>query len=321
MALRDLALRRGWSLNEYGLTAVGSGDTDRDATDERRFFEREEDLYAFLGLPAIAPELRENRGELQAARDGTLPSLIRLQDVRGELHGHTDWSDGSGTLQEMAAAAMERGYTYWNVADHSTGLGMVGGLDAERIAAQGEVIDSMNRQWKLDGIDFRLLRGVEVEVLADGSLGLADEVLSTLDVVVASIHSGLRQECDVITNRCLRTVRNPHVDIIGHPTGRLIGSRPPSEIDMERVLQACAETGTVVEINAHPSRSDVNGAYARRAVELGCKLAINSDAHQVDGMDIMEFGIGTARRGWLQAKDVVNTMPLDEMLGQLKDRR
>ena len=321
VALRELALRQGWSLNEYGLAAVPSDSVDTDELAERKFFESEEGLYEFLGLRWAPPELREHRGEIQAARDGALPSLIRIEDIRGELHGHTDWSDGSATLQEMADAARSRGYTYWNVADHSIGLGMVGGLDAERMAAQGEIISAMNRQWQSDGIDFRLLRGVEAEVLAGGPLGLPDDVLARLDVVVASIHSGLRQGRETITARCLKAVHNRHVDILGHPTGRLIGSRPPSDIDVERVLQACAETGTVVEINAHPSRLDVNDAYARRAVELGCKLAINSDAHQVDGMDIMEYGIGTARRGWLRATDVVNTYPLPEMLGLLKDRQ
>ena len=171
------------------------------------------------------------------------------------------------------------------------------------------------------GGSFRLLRGIEVEVLSDGTLGLPDEVLAGLDVVVASIHSGLRQDRETITERCLRAVRSPHVDILGHATGRLIGTRPPSEIDMERILQACAETGTIVEINAHPSRLDVNDVYARRAVELGCRIVINSDAHEVNGMEMMEYGVAVARRAWLRAEDVINTYPLDRMLAALKDRR
>ncbi|MEA1996561.1 MAG: PHP domain-containing protein [Gemmatimonadota bacterium] len=170
-------------------------------------------------------------------------------------------------------------------------------------------------RWQAEGVDFRLLRGIEVEVLADGSLGLPDDVLAQLDVVVASIHSSLRQERETITARCLKVVRNPHVDILGHPTGRLLGRRPPSELDMERVLHACAETGTVVEINAHPSRLDLNDVYARRAVELGCKIAINTDAHSPADMDLMPYGIAVARRAWLTPADVINTRPVDELLG------
>ncbi len=316
--VRELAQRQGWSLNEYGLTATGAGDA---AEGEQRFFAEEAELYAFLGMACPPPELRENRGEVKAAREGVLPELVRLEDIRGELHGHSTWSDGTASIAAMAEAARQRGYSYWNVADHSTGLGMVGGLDSKRLREQSDEIAALNEQWREAGEEFRLLRGTEVEILSDGALGLPDEALAELDVVVASIHSGLRQDRETITERCLKAVRNPHVDILGHATGRLIGSRPPSEIDMERILQACAETGTVVEINAHPSRLDVNDVYARRAVELGCKIAINSDAHETSGMEMMEYGIAVARRAWLRAADVINTYPLDKMLAALKDRR
>jgi len=316
--VRELAQRQGWSLNEYGLTATGAGDA---AEGEQRFFAEEAELYAFLGMACPPPELRENRGEVKAAREGALTELVRLEDIRGELHGHSTWSDGNASIAEMAEAARQRGYSYWNVADHSTGLGMVGGLDSKRLREQSDEIAALNEQWREAGEEFRLLRGTEVEILSDGALGLPDEALAELDVVVASIHSGLRQDRETITERCLKAVRNPHVDILGHATGRLIGSRPPSEIDMERILQACAETGTVVEINAHPSRLDVNDVYARRAVELGCKIAINSDAHETSGMEMMEYGIAVARRAWLRAADVINTYPLDKMLAALKDRR
>ena len=313
--LRELALKQGWSLNEYGLTATGKGDA---AEGEQRFFAEEAELYAFLGLACPPPELRENRGEIQAARNNDLPDLITLADIRGELHGHTTWSDGTASVAEMAEAARARGYSYWNVSDHSVGLGVVQGVDGAQLLEQAAEIAALNQRYAADGIDFRLLRGSEVEVLADGTMGLPDDVLATLDVVVASIHSGLRQDRETITARCLKVIHNPHVDILGHPTGRLIGRRPPSEIDMERILQACAETGTVVEINAHPSRLDVSDVYARRAVELGCKIAINSDAHEVSGMEVMPYGIGTARRAWLTAADVVNTRPPAEMLALLK---
>jgi DNA polymerase (family 10) len=316
--LREIALRQGWSLNEYGLTATGEGKAPES---EERFFAEEAELYEFLGLAWMPPELRTNHGEIDAARRRALPNLITLEDIRGELHGHSTWSDGTAPIAAMAAAAQARGYSYWSVSDHSVGLGMVSGLDPGRVAAQAEEIAALNRIYSDQGLDFRLLRGIEVEILSDGSLGLPDEVLAGLDVVVASIHSGLRQEQSIITERCLKAVRNPHVDILGHPTGRLIGSRPPSELDMEAVLQACAETGTVVEINAHPSRLDVNDVYARRAVELGCRIAINSDAHGVGGMSIMDYGIATARRGWLTAADVINTRRLPDLWPLLKDRQ
>jgi DNA polymerase (family X) len=314
--MREIALRQGWSLNEKCLTATGKGDAPEG---EERYFSDEAELYKFLGLEWMPPELREYHGEIEAARNGKLPNLIEIGDIRGELHGHSTWSDGTASIAEMAAAAHELGYSYWAVCDHSVGLGMVGGLDGARLKAQAEEIAALNAQYERDGIDFRLLRGTEVEILADGSLGLPDEVLAQLDVVVASIHSGLRQDRETITARCLKAIRNPHVDILGHATGRMIESRPPSELDMERVLHACVETGTVVEINAHPSRLDISDVYARRALELGCKLAINCDAHVRDGMKMMEYGIGTARRGWVEAKDVVNTYPLDQMLAMLKD--
>lgn len=316
--VREIALRRGWSLNEYAMTATGDGDAPKG---EQRFFDDEESLYAFLGMAWIPPELRENRGEIEAARRNALPHLVELGDIRGEVHGHSTWSDGTASIAAMAGVARARGYAYWGVCDHSTGLGMVGGLDAGRIHQQAEEIAALNRSWEAADDPFRLLRGTEVEILADGALGLPDEILAELDVVVASIHSGLRQERATITARCLAAVRNPHVDILGHPTGRLIPSRPPSDLDVEAVLRACVETGTVVEINAHPSRLDLNDVYARRALELGCKIAINSDAHALDGMEMMEYGVAVARRAWIEAKDVINTYPREEMLGWLKDRR
>ena len=313
--LRELAQKHGWSLNEYRLAAQGHADLP---DGEERFFDSEEELYNFLGLDWVPPEMREGQGEIAAAREHKLPNLITVDDIVGEIHGHTDWSDGQATLVEMAEAARHRGYRYWCVTDHSVGLGVTGGLDGERLHAQAKEIAALNEKYAADGVDFRLLRGIEVEILADGSLGLPDDVLAELDIVVASIHSALRQDRDTITERCLKAVRNPHVDVLGHPTGRLIGRREGSEIDMDAVLRACAEVGTVVEINAHPSRLDLSGVHARRAVELGCKLAINSDAHAADGMEILPYGIATARRGWLRPADVINTRPLDEMLAMLK---
>ena len=314
--VREIAQKQGWSLNEYGLTATERHPHEAEGT--QRFFDEEADLYAFLGLAWVAPELREATGEVDLARRQALPDLLTLDDIQGEVHGHTTWSDGKASVAEMAEAARQRGYRYWNVSDHSVGLGIVQGVDGAQLEKQAEEIAAVNAKYAEAGVDFRLLQGTEVEILGDGTLGLPDEVLATLDVVVASIHSSQRQDRETITERCLKAVRNPHVDILGHPTGRLLGRRPPSALDMEAVLQACAETGTVVEINAHPSRLDLKDSHARRAVELGCKVVINSDAHATDGMEVMPYGIATARRGWLQAADVINTRPADEMLAMLK---
>ena len=314
--LRETALKLGWSLNEYGATATGTGAAPEG---EERFFADEEALYGFLGLQFVPPELRESRGELAAARRSELPVLIEASDIRGEFHSHTTWSDGTRSVLEMAQAAHAHGYSYWSVSDHSVGLGIVQGVDGERLRKQAEEIAAANAWFAEQGTTFRILQGSEVEILADGELGLSDAVLATLDVVVASIHSAQRQDRETITARCLKAVYNPHVDILGHPTSRIIGLRPPTEIDVEQVLQACKETGTVVEINANPARLDLNDVYSRRAVELGCKLVINCDAHSLADLDLLEYGIHTARRGWLTAADVVNTRPLDEALAFFKD--
>ena len=313
--LRELALKQGWSLSEYDLESTGVGDAPAGS---KRFFGDEQSLYEFLGLDWIPPEMREARGEIALARAHHLPHLITVDDIRGELHGHSDWSDGQATIQEMAEAAIARGYRYWLLSDHSIGLGVTGGVDAEKLKGQRRIVDELNREWENAGVDFRLLLGVELEILADGSLALSDDVLAQLDVVVASIHSSLRQDRETITRRALNAISNPHVDILGHPTSRLLGKRPPSEIDMERVLRACAETGTVVEINAHPARLDLNDVYARRAVDLGCKIAISTDAHRPEHMDFIEYGVAVARRAWLTREDVVNTRPVNAMLGALK---
>ncbi len=315
--LRELALKQGWSLSEYDLEATGKGDAP---AGEKRHFETEEALYAFLGMDWIPPEMREARGEIALARSHELPRLITVADICGELHGHSDWSDGKASIREMAEAAVARGYQYWLLSDHSIGLGVTGGVDGDKLAQQRRIVEELNQGWADAGVDFRLLLGVELEILADGRLALPDEVLAQLDVVVASIHSSLRQDRETITQRALNAIHNPHVDILGHPTSRLLGKRPPTEIDMERVLQACAETGTVLEINAHPARLDLNDVYARRAAELGCKIAISTDAHRPEHMDLIEYGVAVARRAWLTPENVINTRQLETMLQSLKDR-
>jgi DNA polymerase (family 10) len=264
------------------------------------------------------PEMRENRGEIEAARAHKLPRLVRASDIKGEFHSHTTYSDGARSVAEMAEAARAKGYEYWNVSDHSTGLGVVQGVDADKLAAQRAEIDAQNAWYEKEGINFRITQGSEVEILADGTLGLSDDILGSLDIVVASIHSAQRQDRDTITERCLKAVRNPHVDILGHPTSRLLGHRPPTELDVEVILQECARTGTVVEINANPERLDLNDIWARRAVEVGCKIAINCDAHSIDNLKYLEYGIAVAQRGWVKPEDVVNTRSLAEALALFK---
>lgn len=304
VALRELAQKQGLSLSEYGFKRG----------DEEMLCPAERDVYRTLGLPWIPPELREARGEIEAALEHRLPKLIELEDIQGDLHVHTDWSDGAGPIGEMALAAQARGYRYLVISDHSQGLGVAGGLTPERLREQRAEIERLNESFT----NFRLLQGAEVEIKADGSLDFPDEVLAGLDVVVASLHSGLRQERERITGRLIKAMRNPHVDVIGHPMGRLIGQREESAVDIDRILKVAAETDTVMEVNGSPSRLDLDDVHIRRAIELGVKLAINSDAHAPEGLAAMIYGVVTARRGWAEASDVVNTWPVEDLLQQLR---
>lgn len=307
VALRELALEKGLSLSEYGFKRG----------EEEILCPEEEDVYHTLGLAWIPPELRENRGEIKAARENALPRLVELGDIKGDLHVHTNWSDGASSIEEIAEAARRRGYKYLVISDHSHGLGIAKGLTPERLKEQRAIIDELNRRWT----DFRLLQGAEVEIRADGSLDYPDEVLASLDLVIASIHTGLRQDRERITARVINAMRNPYVDIIGHPSGRILGQREESAVDMDEVLRVARETGTILEVDGTPDRLDLDDVYIRRAVEMGVKLAIDSDAHNLYGLDAMEFGVAMARRGWAEPKDVVNTLPLEDFLRTLKRNR
>jgi len=300
--LRELALGQGFSLNEYGLKR-------KDGTEILCATEGE--VYAALGLPFIPPELREDRGEVEATLEGRLPDLVEIEDLKGDLQFHTTWSDGHQSLLEMARAAQAQGLEYALVTDHSYGLGVARGLAVEDLRRQRAEIEQVNR--KMEGT-FRLLAGIEVEIRSDGSLDFPDDVLAELDLVVASVHTGLRQEREQVTARMLAAIRNPHVDVIAHPTGRLIGEREGADVDMEVVFRAAAEAGTALEVNAHPSRLDLRDVHVRRAIELGVKLAISSDTHDVNGFSVLRFGVATARRGWATAADVINTWPLENLL-------
>lgn len=259
--------------------------------------------YRLLGLPEIPPVLREDRGEIEAAQAGTLPNLVSVADIRGDLHVHSRWSDGRHSIAAMARAAQQRGLSYMVLADHSRSSVIAGGLSVAEVAAQREEIAAVNAD--LDG--FRVLAGIELDIKPDGSLDYDDELLATFDFVTASVHSGFGQRAERITERVLAAIRSPHVDAIGHPTGRLLSRREPLALDMDAVIAAAAETGTALEINANPDRLDLNDEYARQAAEAGVRLAINTDAHAIEHLAFLEYGIATAQRGWVRPQDVLNT--------------
>jgi DNA polymerase (family 10) len=300
--LRDWAIEKELKLNEYGVFR-----TDED--EERVAGETEEDVYALFDLPYIVPELRENRGELDAAADGTLPNLITHEDLRGNLHTHTTGSDGRHSLEEMAAAAQARGLEYLAITDHSPTVAVAQGLDADALRKQMDAIDRLNDD--LD--DLRVLKGIEVDILKDGSLDLPDAVLADLDLCLCALHTALNLDEDTQTERVLRALDNPHVHVLAHPTGRRINERPPIEIDLGRVMEAALDRGCVLELNAQPERLDLSDVYCKRAKELGLPLVIGADAHAADGLDVLHYGVDQARRGWLEAGDVLNTKPWDEI--------
>jgi len=303
--LRGLALQRGYSLSEYSLKRLATG--------EELYFDREEDVYAQLGLPYISPELREDRGEIEAALAGKLPRLVDLQDIKGDLHVHSAWSDGRGSLEELGRAALSLGYQYLGLCDHSPSVGIAGGLSEERLLEKIAAVEKFNR----DQEGFRMLAGTEVDIKADGSLDYPDRVLEKCDLVVASIHMAQNQTEREINGRLINAIENEHVDIIAHPTGRLIGRRDPYEVDLQVVLEAARGAGTIMEINAHPNRLDLNDHWSRVAKDMGVPVAINTDSHAPDQLKLMRYGIKVARRGWLEAKDVVNTRPLQEFMSLL----
>ncbi len=268
-------------------------------------------------MPWIPPELREDRGEIEAALAHKLPDLIELKDIKADLHDHTTWSDGKLSIKKMAEAARERGLKVLAITDHSASLGVAGGLTVDELKDQRREIDKVQEEL---GDSIRLLQGSEVEILADGSLDYPDEVLASLDVVIASLHSSLRQPRKQVTERLLKALSNPNVDIIGHPTGRIIPDREGADLDMDAVLEAAVEHQVALEINADPSRLDLDEVYARRAVEMGIPLAINTDAHNAESLDVMHFGVSNARRGWVEKEHVINAWGTKRLLSWLKKR-
>ena len=301
--LRELALKKGLSLNEHAFTPEEGGDEIICAT--------EAEVYKTLGLPYIPPTLREDGGEIEAALNGRLPQLIQQDDIVADLHMHSTWSDGKMSILEMAKAAQAQGLHYIVITDHSQSLGIANGLTIERLRQQAAEVREADEAM---GPDFRVLHGTEMEIRADGSLDFPDEVLAELDFVIASLHVSLNQPREQIMTRLMTALNNPHVDMIAHPTGRLLPDRPGADVDMETMLQTAVATHTIVEINANPSRLDLKDSHVRRAVDLGVKLAINTDAHHVDHFNLRHYGVATAQRGWATAQDIVNTWPVEKLL-------
>jgi DNA polymerase (family 10) len=307
--LRQLALDKGLSLSEHSFERTNGKGEILCAT--------EEEVYQTLGLPWIPPELREDRGEVQAARQNKLPKLIEVRDIKADLQVHSNWSDGKLTMLEMARAAAKRGIKVIAFTDHSVSLGVTGGLSME--AHKKQAAEIRKAQDKL-GDSILILHASEVEIKADGTLDYPDKFLASLDLVLASLHTSLRQPRAKVTQRLLNAIRNPHVDIIGHPTGRLIPDREGADLDMDAIFKAAAETGVALEINAHPARLDLDDIYARRAKDMGIPISINTDSHSEADLDMLFYGVAIARRAWLTKEDVINCWSTKKLLGWLKKR-
>lgn len=309
VALRQIAIKKGYKLNEYGLFKGKKRVAGR----------TEEEIYRALGMDYIEPEMREMTGELGASQKHKLPKLIGYHDLRGDLQVQTNWTDGEKSIEEMAEAAMARGLEYIAITDHTRRLAMTGGLDERRIQNQWEEIDKVNKKFQVSGIKFQVLKGTECDILKDGRLDLPDEVLAKLDVVGASVHSNFNLSREEQTERIKLAMKNPNVDIIFHPTGRLIQRREPYEVDIEELIKAAKETGIVMEIDAFPDRLDLKDQHIRMCVDLGVKMSIDSDAHNDSHFAFLEYGIAQARRGWAEKKDIINAWPLEKMLKFLKN--
>ena len=303
--LRGIAKAKGIKVNEYG---VFKGEKKIGGKDEK-------DVYRALGIEWIEPELREDRGEIEAAKEGYLPKLVGEQEIKGDLHVHSKWSDGTSTIEEIARAAQKRGYQYVAICDHSKSLKITHGLDESRLMKQMEEIDRLNEKFqgeKLKG--FQVLKGTEVDILADGKLDLSEKVLEKLDLVVAAVHSGFKQDKEKMTRRIVRALENPLVHILAHPSGRLLGARDPYEVDLDEVMEVVKQYGKALEINAYFERLDLDDIHCRKAKEMGIRVGIGTDAHHLDQMWMVSLGVAVARRGWLETPDILNTLPLKGIL-------
>lgn len=316
VALRQRALERGWSLNEYGLSVVEGRDVAPPPA-----IEDEAALYRALGLDYIEPVLRENNGEFEAAANGALPELVKLENLRGVFHNHTTASDGRATLRQMAEAAIELGFQYLGIADHSKSSFQANGLNADRLRQQIQEIRALNAEFAAEGIPFHLFAGSEVDILRDGSLDFDDDLLAELDYVVASVHNALNLPEEEMTERLLKAIANPHVTMLGHVTGRLLTQRPASAVHLQKVIAAAAANGTLIELNASAWRLDMDWRWWKTARDQGVMTSINPDAHSTEGLQDVIFGIQSARKGWLRRRDVLNCLPLDEVTVALQAKR
>jgi DNA polymerase (family 10) len=305
ISLRERGRKQGLKLSEYGITVIATGKLEK--------FSREEEFYHRLGLQYIPPELREAQGEIEKAEQEAIPKLVELSDIKGNLHAHTEWSDGHDSIEELAMAAKDMDYQYIAITEHSAGRGIAHGLDAERLRRQVAEIKALNEH--LTGI--YVLTGIEVDIRADGSLDLPHEILSELDMVIAAVHSAMHQSEEKMTRRVINAIENPDVDMIAHPTCRLLGEREPVAIDLEAVFQAAAKYNKIMEINSMPDRLDLKDIHAFRARDMGVKLAIGTDAHSIAHLGFMRFGVGVARRAWCEPQHILNTLPLAQLLAFL----
>jgi DNA polymerase (family 10) len=310
--IRSLGIDKGLKINEYGVFKGQKNIAGK----------TEEEVFKSVGLPYIPPELREDQGEIEAALNGNLPSLVELEDIKGDLHVHTDWTDGNNTIEEMAQAAKKRGYRYIAICDHSPTVGITNGLTEERLLKQIKEIEKLNKKFSTGSIgkDFKILSGIEVDIRSNSQLDFEDDVLKELDVVVGAVHTKFTQSKDEMTKRIIKAIENPNVDIIAHPTGRLIGKREPYQVDMDKIMDACKANGKVLELNAYPERLDLSDLNCRKAKEKGVKIAISTDAHADTHLEWMKFGVATARRGWIEPQDVINTLPVSKLLRLLRHR-
>lgn len=306
--LREMAVKQDLKINEYGVFQTKD--------DKKIAGKEEQEVYKKLGLSFIVPELRENRGEFEAAQKNHLPELVTMNDIKGDLHIHTSFSDGLNTIEEVVEAAKNKGYEYIAITDHSQSLYVAGGLNERRLEEQIEMINKINQ--RLNGLV--VLKGIEVDIKSDGTLDFSDKILQKLDIVIAAIHIGFKQERNILMERLKRAMENPYVNIIAHPTGRIIGYRQPYDIDIQEVIELAAKTNTALEINASPERMDLNDIYAKSAKEKGVLLAIGTDAHRLSSLDNITYGVSIARRGWLEKENILNTFSLGELRKKLKKK-
>ncbi|NMB92356.1 MAG: DNA polymerase/3'-5' exonuclease PolX [Parcubacteria group bacterium] len=311
---RKLAIEKGLKLNEYGIFRKVANKSRVPSQWKRIAGTDEKEVYQAIGLPYIEPELRENNGEIEAALKNQLPKIIDYHDIKGDLHCHSDWNGGSNSLEEIIETAKSLGYEYMGISDHTKFLRIEHGLDEKQLLEQHQAIEKLNSRFQIQNSKFRLLHGCEANILNDGSLDIDDKVLKQLDYVIAGIHSHMKMSKDEMTERIIRAMKNPNVDIISHPTGRLINQRDEYQVDLDKIFKAAKEYQVALEINAHPIRLDLNDKNIRKAIDYGVKLVINTDAHHISHMELMKFGISQARRGWATQEDIINSWPLDKLL-------